>query len=126
MITNDKIREILTAGENAFKMHDIDGKQDLKLYVYERVRALIAEAQQVKPLEFNPDEKLDYGYDLIAYTSYGHYGLQRQFGATTYALFINGKREHEPFSSVEFAVEIAQDIHKAKILRELVHNGSNN
>lgn len=80
MITNEEIKALAIA--HGFKLSNETG-DDLKTYVYEFSRGLIALAQQVKPLASS----------LV------------QIG--------------DSFSSEQYAIEIAQDIHKAKILKEL-------
>lgn len=91
--------------------------------------AIIALARQVKPLEF---ARGDDG-DLLAHCSYGVYIIMPVVGNPgIYELFIGRDipqgidEEMERFSSEQYAVEIAQDIHKAKILRELVHGSGGN
>lgn len=130
MINDEQIAELIANYEAPAHIwkNDVTFARE---YAFEFARSLVALAQQVKPLEFVRDDD----GDLVAHCSYGVYcvmpcwivdgklGVRMHIGSE-----LPGHIDFNtttPYQSVEHAVEAAQDIHKAKILRELVHGGGN-
>lgn len=123
MITDEQIAELIANYEAPAHIwkNDVTFARE---YAFEFARSLVALAQQVRPLEF----KRDGDGDLVAHCSYGVYLIFN--GSVQFQLFVGSELpghidfdKTAPFSSEQYAIEIAQDIHKAKILRELVHGG---
>lgn len=127
MISDKEIKQSLeTAGvEFQYFTHARTNKQacttcgstDFDL-ISKGVESLVARAQEVKQLEFERDSD----GDLVAHCSYGFYWIVGT-DQSCISLSCNQVRIDGDFSSEQYAIEIAQDIHKAKILRELVHGG---
>lgn len=110
MITNELIREILTSGDDGFKLHD----GDLKPYVYERVRAVIAIAQQVRlPMWIDDEAVTPLGKYAIRVVSTSGFDLIR-YDHDSVTFMFNSK-------DVELLKRVAQDDFKTRSLSNLVH-----
>lgn len=113
MITDDQLEELDTCKVD-WGCYDRTEK-----YAY--ARRAIALALQVKPLDFKSD---DHG-SKFARTSYGEYWIYPPERAHEGWLSVTPSGTEAEHSSEEYAIKVAQDIHKEKILRELVHGGNN-
>lgn len=111
MITDEQLEELDTTTYD-WSCHDRAEK-----YAY--ARRAIALAVQVKPLDFKSD---DHG-SKFALTSYGEYWIYPPERAHEGWLSVTPSGTEAEYSSEQYAVEIAQDIHKAKILKELLYRG---
>ena len=108
MITDEQIKQL--AVSCGFKLTNETG-DDLKPYVYEFARELIALAQQVNSLEFRRDED----GDLIAVTIMGNFIIYTCDNAFDY-------RQREYATEAE-AIEAANADYQRMVLLRLVHGG---
>lgn len=114
MIPNHLIREILVA--EGFKLHDINGDQDLKPYVYNGFRKCLTEARKVKPLEFIYHEDV---HHWMASGMFGQYMVSRH----TTAVYLNGVCIGKNYDCETSAIEAANKHHADAVLSQLVYGG---
>lgn len=119
MIPNYLIREILVA--EGFKLHDVNGEQDLKPYVYNGFRKCLAEALKVNPLRWHENPLawtaagLHFDYRIVACGfSFSIYTDMRYGESMLFATNVEG---------LESAKELAQRDNDMNVLRNLIYGG---
>lgn len=126
MISDEQIKALAVA--RGFKLTNETG-DDLKPYVYEFARDLIALAQQIKPLEF-VECSIQYRDLPVAYlkaeTPLGNYTIHKYkyFFAANY--FYSGPGNGGKSVAAEAtAIEAANEDYRKRALSNLVHGGTN-
>lgn len=120
MIPNHLIREILVA--EGFKLHDVNGEQDLKPYVYDGFRKCLAEALKVAPLEFNRRSRLTiiskchrYVIQDIRHEAYEEGGV--------FLFTADDCDVMERYATEALAIEAANKHHADAVISQLVYGG---
>lgn len=117
MIPNELIREILVSG--GFKLHDVDGQQDLKPYVYESVRKAIVAALDVKQIKWHDYENESTSRKaIISIDEDGKWGAVIETKPNTFGIAL--------FDTREQAKAAAQEYHASQVYSNLVHGGPDN
>lgn len=120
MIPNHLIREILVA--EGFKLHDVNGEQDLKPYVYNGFRKCLAEALKVTPLVFERRSRLTLISKCHCYVIQE---LRREtHGADGDFLFTAHDCDvTERYATEALAIEAANKLHANAVVSQLVYGG---
>lgn len=121
MIPNHLVREILVA--EGFKLHDVNGEQDLKPYVYNGFRKCLAEALKVKPLQPVPESG---GFSM--FTAFGKYHVTETCSGSWCMVFQERTNPWESIKKHELdsksaAIECCQQDHDSRVRVQLVYGG---